>query len=63
MIYDGHAYCFPDLTKDGGFADPEEFKRHIQVSMSGHFQPVWRKRDRAPADNSGLADQNLPVEL
>ena len=60
MIYDGHAYCFPDLTKDGGFADPEQFKRHVQVSMAGHFQPVWRKRDRAPGDNSGLADPNIP---
>ena len=58
MIYDGHAYCFPDLTKDGGFADPEQFKRQLQHSMARHFQPVWRKTDRAPADSSGLLDPN-----
>ena len=56
MIYDGHAYCFPDLRGDGGFADPEQFRRHLQLGIARHFQPVWRKRDRAPADNSGLAD-------
>ena len=58
MIYDGHAYCFPDLTKDGGFADPEQFKRQLQHSMARHFQPVWRKTDRAPADSGGLLDPN-----
>ena len=60
MIYDGHAYCFPDLTKDGGFADPEQFKRHLQIAMARHFRPAWRKRDRALGDNSGLADPNIP---
>ena len=59
MIYDGHAYCFPDLTKDGGFADSEQFKRHLQIAMARHFQPVWRKRDRAPGDSSGLVDPNI----
>ena len=56
MIYDGHAYCFPDLRGDGGFADPEQFRRHLQLGIARHFQPVWRTRDRAPADDSGLAD-------
>ena len=56
MIYDGHAYCFPDLRGDGGFANPEQFRRHLQLGMARHFQPVWRKRDRAPADESGIAD-------
>ena len=56
MIYDGHAYCFPDLRGDGGFADPRQFQRHLQLGIARHFQPVWRKRDRAPADDSGLAD-------
>ena len=58
MIYDGHAYCFPDLTKDAGFADPQQFKQQLQHSMARHFQPVWRKRDRATADSSGLLDPN-----
>ena len=56
MIYDGHAYCFPDLRGDGGFADPQQFRRHLQLSIGRHFQPAWRKRDRAPADNSGTVD-------
>ena len=56
MIYDGHAYCFPDLRGDGGFADPAQFRRHLQLGIARHFQPVWRSRDRAPADDSGLAD-------
>ena len=56
MTYDGHAYCFPDLRADGGFADPEQFRRHLQLAIATHFQPAWRKKDRAPADSSGLAD-------
>ena len=56
MIYDGHAYCFPNLRGDGGFADPKQFNRHLQLGMARHFMPAWRKRDRAPADDSGLAD-------
>ena len=60
MIYDGHAYCFPDLRGDGGFADPEQFKRHLQLAIANHFQPTWRKRDRAPADSGGLADLSRP---
>ena len=56
MIYDGHAYCFPDLRGDGGFGDPDQFRRHMQLAIAHHFQPVWRERDRTPADASGLAD-------
>ena len=56
MIYDGHAYCFPDLRGDGGFEDPEQFRRHLQLGIARHFQPAWRKKDRAPVKESGLAD-------
>ena len=56
MIYDGHAYCFPDQRGDGGFSDPQEFRRHLQLGMAGHFQPAWRVQDRVPADSSGLYD-------
>ncbi len=59
MIYDGHAYCFPDLHGDGGFSDPDRFRKHLQLGIAHHFQPVWRKRDRAPADSSGLADPSV----
>ena len=60
MIYDGHAYCIPDVRGDGGFADPQQFRRHLQLAIALHFQPTWRKRDRAPADTSGLMDLSRP---
>ena len=56
MIYDGHAYCIPDLRGNGGFADAEQFRRHLQLAIATHFQPVWRAADRSPADASGLAE-------
>ena len=56
MIYAGHAYCFPDLRGKAGFDDRDQFRKHLQLGIARHFQPVWRARDRAPADNSGLAD-------
>ena len=60
MIYDGHAYCFPDLRGNGGFADRDEFQRHVQLAVAGmgHSREPWRKRDRAPADTSALADMS-----
>ena len=59
MIYDGHAYCFPDQRCDGGFEDTDEFRRHLQLGMAGHFQSAWRVSDRAPADSSGLTDLSV----
>ena len=58
MIYDGHAYCFPDLRGSAGFDDPNQFRRHLQLGIARHFQPVWRSKDRVPADSSGLADED-----
>lgn len=56
MIYDGHAYCFPDLRGKAGFDDRDQFRKHLQLGIARHFQPVWRARDRTPADAGGLAD-------
>ena len=56
MIYDGHAYCFPDLRGSAGFDDADQFRKHLQLGIARHFQPVWRSRDRQPADSSGAAD-------
>ncbi len=57
MIYDGHAYCFPPPRQHGGFEDPQEFRRHLQLFMAlARQQPCWRKADRAAADVSGLVD-------
>ena len=60
MIYDGHAYIFPNMRGDGGFDDRREFQRHLQLAIATHFMPVWRTRDRAEADNSGLLDLSMP---
>ncbi len=54
MLFDSHAYCFPPLDGDGGFEDPEEFRRHLQHATARHHQPAWRARDRASADTSAL---------
>ena len=64
IIYDAHAYCFPDPGACGGFEDPEEFRRHLQLFMAhARQQPVWRKKDRSPADISGLADPTRPWDF
>ena len=60
MIYDGHAYIFPDMRGDGGFDDQREFQQHLQLAIATHFMPVWRTRDRAEVDNSGLLDESMP---
>ena len=59
MIYDGHAYCFPSLRGDGGFDDSDEFRKHLQLAIASHFQPIWRSRDRMTGDNSDLIDTRV----
>ncbi len=56
MIFDGHAYAFPSLRGDGGFARAGQLQRHLQQAIATHHQPAWRVRDRAPAGNGGLID-------
>lgn len=64
MIYDGHAYCAEDPALGGGFDDPKEYRRFLQLFMAtARQQPVWRKRDRAPGDSSGLIDPARPWEF
>ena len=63
MIYDGHAYCIPDLSGDGGFEHREEFQRLLQFITAHHFQPAWRVRDRAPGDAHALTDLSRPFDL
>ena len=58
MIFDGHAYCFPSTAGDGGFDDPDDFRRHLQQAMATHHQPVWRARDHASGDASSLIDMD-----
>ena len=60
MIYDGHAYIFPDVRGDGGFSKRAEYQQHLQLAIASHFQGVFRKQDRKTADNSGLIDSSKP---
>lgn len=55
MIYDGHAYCFPDLRGSAGFENASQFRKHLQLGIARHFQPVWESITRVPSDDSGLA--------
>ena len=75
MIYDGHAYCFPNLNGLGGFNDFKTFNKHQQIAISQHFQPVWSDIDRKiikdvskikPADKwdiNSAKDQELKNKL
>ena len=56
MIIDGHAYSFPPHSSAAGYPSVEEKMGLFQRELGGHHQPVWRVRDRAPADNSVLVD-------
>ena len=61
MIYDGHAYVIQPPEQHGGFDDPAEFWRHLQLFMAtARQQPAWRKRDGRPADSTGLVDPARP---
>ena len=66
MIYDGHSYTIPDQRGDLktlGFDDRQQFTRHLQLAMATDPQPVWRARDRTPADSSALLDLSGPISF
>ena len=56
MILDGHNYCVPQLDSPQGYDSLAQKMRTVQSELGGHHQPVWRVRDRAPADNGTLVD-------
>lgn len=56
MIIDGHLYSFPPFDSPQGYGTVEARMRVLQTELGGHHQPVWRVRDRAPADNSTLVN-------
>ena len=56
MIVDSHSYVFPGVETLGGYDSMTEKWEAVQIELGGHHQPVWRVRDRAPADNSTLID-------
>ena len=56
MIIDGHNYCFPQMDLPQGYDTLEEKMRMLQSEYGGHYQPVWRVRDRKVFDNSVLVD-------
>ena len=58
MIFDAHAYVFPGVDILGGYDSMEQKWAAGQIELGGHHQPVWRVRDRAPADNSTLINSD-----
>ncbi len=56
VLFDGHAYCFPDVRGLMGFASPEAKHIHVQKSMANHHVQPWRGRDHAPGSTSTLMD-------
>ena len=58
MTIDGHAYCFPRVGRPSGFPSVEDPVRHLQREMGIHHQAAWRVRDRAPADDKGIIEDD-----
>ena len=56
IIIDGHNRIFPPLDSAAGFPSLKDKLRYIQRQLGGHRIPIWRVRDRAPADRSTLLD-------
>lgn len=56
MLIDCHMYCFPPVDSRAGYPTVEEKMGMAQSELGGHSQPVWRVRDRVPADNGTLID-------
>ncbi len=56
MIFDGHAYCFPDVRGDLGFKTPEAQRIHVQKSIANHQIQPWRARDHSPGSTAPLLD-------
>ena len=50
MIIDGHNRIFPPFYSPAGFRSLEDRMKFVQRQFGGHHIPVWRVRDRAPAD-------------
>jgi hypothetical protein len=57
-IFDGHAYCFPDVRGLMGFPTPEVKHIHVQKSMANHHVQPWLIRDHSPGSTSTLMDDS-----
>ena len=58
MLFDGHAYCFPDVRGVMGFSSPEAQHVHVQKALSNHHVQPWRERDHRPGSTRTLMDQS-----
>lgn len=56
MIFDGHAYCFPDVRGDLGFPSADAQRIHVQKAIANHHVQPWRARDHAPGSTAPLLD-------
>jgi len=55
-LFDGHAYCFPDVRKLMGFPSIEQQQIHVQKAIANHHVQPWRISDHAPGSTSTLMD-------
>ena len=56
MIFDGHAYCFPDVRGDLGFPSAQAQRIHLQKAIANHHVQPWRAVDHAPGSTAPLLD-------
>jgi predicted TIM-barrel fold metal-dependent hydrolase len=56
MLFDGHAYCFPDMRGDLGFPSAEEQRIHVQKSIAVHHVQPWRVSDHSLGSTAPLLD-------
>jgi predicted TIM-barrel fold metal-dependent hydrolase len=56
VLFDGHAYCFPDVRGHMGFTSPEAKRIHVQKSMANHHIQPWKAKNHSPGSTSTLMD-------
>ena len=56
MIFDGHAYCFPDVRGDLGFPSADAQRIHVQKAIASHHVQPWRASDHALGSTAPLLD-------
>ena len=54
MIFDGHAYCFPDVRGDLEFPSADAQRIHVQKAMANHHVQPWRTSDRTTGSTTPL---------
>jgi predicted TIM-barrel fold metal-dependent hydrolase len=59
MIFDGHAYCFPDVRGDLEFPSADAQRIHVQKAMANHHVQPWRTSDRTTGSTTPLLNLEM----